>query len=243
MDPRHAMLGHGPRRATLDTVVPLTAALQGGPQLRSRWLGQEEHNLMLALGMVRAATRAIAALEPKLQRAQELLRAPQRTAATSLDLKRVAADAARTVQSTELQGRPLLDGTTAVFNRPDRESGEQLRIELPDLTSVVLGDEGLEAFALGAFDRKKADLLAMAIAAQLQSSKNTLRDAERQLVALLQQFDTQRRNAAAALCEQALDRLASSLRSRVVRAGGAALAAQGGLSNRAALLVLGRDED
>jgi len=47
--------------------------LRGSSQLRSRLLGQEEQSVMLALGLVRAATRTLLALEPKLLRAGELL--------------------------------------------------------------------------------------------------------------------------------------------------------------------------
>src|SRR4051812_3443003 len=108
--------------------------LRGGSQLRSRLLAQEEQNVMLALGLVRAAIRTFLALEPKLLRAAELLSRfeTSKEAAARTELGKLCDELSRTVASATFEGRPIFESARAVFDVDDaRRNGEPLTLSLP----------------------------------------------------------------------------------------------------------------
>jgi hypothetical protein len=217
--------------------------LAGTSQQRSRLLGQEEQNVMLALGFVRAASRTLLALEPKLLRASELLlrvEGPREAAVTRVELGKLFDELVRAVNSATFEGRLIFDHATAVFDVDDaRRNGEPLTVSLPDLRSVLLGELGLEQFLTRARGRFDIDRMADALRAAAADGKAMLRESERHLAVLLTHFHRQRRehlNRAAPHVD--LEQTAARLRDRVQSAGSAALVVQGDLSTRATSLVL-----
>ena len=212
----------------------------------SRVLGQEEHNVMLALGLVRAAARTLLSLEPQVLRASELidrLDTPRETAAIRGDLKKVAEQISHALADATFDGRPMFEGETAMFDVEDtRQSGEPLRIALPDLASLVHAETGLVDFAARKRTRLEAERMAEALRSGLGAGRAALRDAEQQLSVLLTHFHRQRSDHPRERgSEPDLVHVAVHLRDRVMRAGHAALAAQGELSIRASSLVLNDD--
>ncbi len=217
--------------------------LAGSSQQQSRLLGQEEQNVMLALGFVRAAARTLLAIEPKLARASELLlRAgpPREAAATRVELGKVYDDLSRTVANAVFEGRVIFESANAVFDVDDaRRNGEPLTVALPDLQSVLHGEQGLEQFLTRARARGDIERMADALVATGADGKVMLREAERHLSVLLTHFHRQRREHLQRGAPQPdLARAAELLRDRVRNAGGDALIAQGDLSTRASSLVL-----
>jgi hypothetical protein len=217
--------------------------LAGTSQQRSRLLGQEEQNVMLALGLVRAASRTLLALEPKLLRASELLlrvEGPREAAATRVELGKLFDELTRAVSSAVFEGRLIFDSATAVFDVDDaRRNGEPLTVPIPDLRSVLLGDRGLEQFLTRARVRFDMERMADALRAAAADGKAMLRESERHLAVLLTHFHRQRRERLHLASAHAdLEQIAARLRERVQSAGSAALIAQGDLSTRATSLVL-----
>jgi hypothetical protein len=217
--------------------------LAGASQQRSRLLGQEEQNVMLALGLVRAASRALLSLEPKLLRASELLlrvEAPREAAATRVELGKVFDELVRAVNSATFEGKPIFDSATAVFDVDDaRRNGEPLTVSLPDLRSVLLGESGLEHFLTRARMRFDVERMANSLRAAAADGKAVLRESERHLSVLLTHFHRQRRERLNRATPQLdLEQTAARLRDRVQSAGKAALVVQGDLSTRATSLVL-----
>lgn len=217
--------------------------LPGSSQQRSRLLGQEEQNVMLALGLVRAAARTLLAIEPKLSRASELLvrvEPPREAAATRLELGKLYDDVSRTVSSAVFEGRSIFESASAVFDVDDaRRNGEPLTVALPDLQSVLHGENGLEQFLTRARVRGDVERMADALSAVSADGKAMLREAERHLSVLLTHFHRQRREHQHRGASHAdLAQAAALLRDRVQSAGSAALIAQGDLSTRATSLVL-----
>lgn len=218
-------------------------------RLRSRTLGQEEHNVMLALGLVRAASQALVLVEPKLVRASELVRGGgiPRAAAGRTELTRLIDDLNRNLLRASFEGYRLLDGGDVMFTvgdaREARESSGPLRIALPDLSSVVVGAGGLGDFATRSVERAEGERMAERILAVLTAGKLTLRAAEQQLSVLLAHFHQQRSHYTHLIAhDNDLEKIAIVLGQRVVLAGLAALAAQGDLSTRSQSLVLNADE-
>jgi hypothetical protein len=228
--------------AGLPSTIP-ELHLGGSSQQQSRLLGQEEQNVMLALGFVRAAARALLALEPKLLRASELLlriEPPREAAATRLELGKLYDELSRAVASAVFEGRPIFENASAVFDVDDaRRNGEPLTVALPDLQSVLYGEQGLEQFLTRARVRGDIERMADTLVATSADGKAMLREAERQLSVLLTHFHRQRREELQRGVPQPdLARAAALLRDRVQSAGSAALIAQGDLSTRASSLVL-----
>src|SRR5262249_40360857 len=127
--------------STLGDLSP-EVSLRGSSQLRSRMLGQEEHNVMLALGVVRAAKLALLQLEPKLLRVYELLISldTPREGSARVELSKLRDELGRALSSAACEGYALLDGGCAVFDVEDtRRTGEPLQVSLPDLASVLHG--------------------------------------------------------------------------------------------------------
>jgi flagellin-like hook-associated protein FlgL len=217
--------------------------LPGSSQQRSRLLGQEEQNVMLALGLVRAAASVLLSIEPKLSRARELLlrvEPPREAAATRVELGTLYDDVSRTVASAVFEGRLIFESATAVFDVDDaRRNGEPLTVSLPDLQSVLRGANGLEQFLTRARVRGDVERMADALTAVSADGKAMLREAERHLSVLLTHFHRQRREHGNRGAQPAdLAQAAARLRDRVQHAGTEALIAQGELSTRATSLVL-----
>jgi hypothetical protein len=230
-----------PAGTSLESQAP-EGWLRSSSQLRSRVLGQEEHAVMLALGLVRAATRTLLALEPKLVRASELLLSldTPRGAAARVELGKLYDDLNRTIGAAVFEGRPMFDGGSAVFDVDDaRRNGEPLTVTLPDLDGVLHGEQGLEDFLSRARLRFEVERMANTLRASVADGKNMLREADRQLSVLLTHFHRQRREPAEPDATRSdLAQTAARLRERVLSAGSAALLAQGELSSRASSLVL-----
>jgi hypothetical protein len=228
--------------ASVPSTIP-ELHLAGTSQQRSRLLGQEEQNVMLALGLVRAAARTLLALEPKLLRASELLlrvEAPREAAATRVELGKLFDELVRTVNGTTFEGRLIFDSATAVFDVDDaRRNGEPLTVSMPDLRSVLFGDHGLEYFLTRARVRFDVERMADALRAAAADGKAILRESERHLSVLLTHFHRQRRERLTLGSPHAdLEQTAARLRDRVQSDGTAALIVQGDLSTRATSLVL-----
>ncbi|HKU39010.1 MAG TPA: hypothetical protein VJR89_12705 [Polyangiales bacterium] len=218
----------------------------GSSQLRSRTLGQGEHNVMLALGMLRAGKAALGELEPKLLRVYELLVSldtPREGSARS-ELAKLRDELTRALNAASFDGHALFEGGCAVFDVEDsRRSGEPLSVTLPDLATALHGQQGLTEFLARRRPRAEAERTAERMRLALQDARHVLRDAERQLSALLTHFHRQRSEHAAPADRNAdLAQTAVRLGQHVLRAGSLALLAQGELSTRASSLVLGSDE-
>jgi hypothetical protein len=195
---------------------------------------------MLALGLVRAAERALLELEPKLMRAAELLGRFEtpREAAARLELKKLFDELSRGVSGATFEGRPIFERTRAVFDVNDaRRNGEPLTIALPDLDAVVHGEQGLAHFLGRARIRFEVERMAELLASTVSDGKQMLSEADHQLSVLLTHFHAQRRERTEVEPPD-LERAATRLREQVQRAGHAALSAQGELSTRASSLVL-----
>jgi hypothetical protein len=245
LPPRHSSYApYAP--STQSSVAPSSPApdlyAQGSSQLRSRLLGQEEQHVMLALGLVRAASRTLLALEPKLLRASELLSRFEtaREAAARVELGKVYDELCRAVDGATFEGRPIFESGSAVFDVDDAlHTGEPLTLTLPDLDSLLHGEQGLENFLARARVRFEIERMAEALRSAVADGKVQLRDADRQLSVLLTHFHRQRREPPQPDAPGAdLAQTAARLSERVQRAGSAALAAQGELSARASSLVL-----
>ena len=152
--------------------------LGGSSQQQSRLLGQEEQNVMLALGLVRAASSALLALEPKLLRASELLlriEAPREAAATRVELGKLYDELSRAVASAVFEGRVIFESASAVFDVDDAQrNGEPLTVGLPDLQSVLYGERGLEQFLTRARVRGDVERMADALVAASADGKAML---------------------------------------------------------------------
>jgi hypothetical protein len=213
----------------------------GSSQLRSRLLGQDEQNVMLALGLVRTASRALLGLEPKLLRAAELLSRFEsaREAAARMELGKIYDELSRTVASAVFEGRPIFESASTVFDVDDaRRKGESLMVTLPDFQSLLHGEDGLEHFLSRARIRFEVERMSSALRTFVTDGKTMLNEADRQLSVLLTHFHRQRRENPALVAPQDLVQTATRLSERVQSAGNAALAAQGELSTRASSLVL-----
>lgn len=221
-------------------------SLRGSSQLRSRMLGQEEHNVMLALGVVRASKLALVQLEPKLLRVYELLISldtPHEGGARA-ELAKLRDELGRAVSAAAFEGHALLDGGCAVFDVEDtRRTGEPLSVGLPDLASVLHGTGGLDEFTSRRRPRAEAEQMAEQLRIALQDARDKLREGDRQLSVLLTHFHRQRSEHAGDVDNSKdLAQTAALLGQRVLRAGNQALLTQGELSPRASLLVLGNDD-
>jgi hypothetical protein len=204
---------------------------------------------MLALGLVRAASQALSLVEPKLTRASELVRGVgmPRAAAGRTELTRLIDDLNRSLSRASFEGYRLLEGGNVMFTvgdaREARQASEPLRIALPDLTSVVLGVNGLGELATRSLERAEGERMAERIHEALTAGKLTLREAAQQLSVLLAHLHQQRSHYTHLIAhDHDLAAIAVLLGQRVVHAGLAALAAQGDLSTRSQSLVLNADE-
>lgn len=195
---------------------------------------------MLALGLVRAAQRHLFALEPVMLRACELLDridTPREGTARS-DLRKIAAELSRALAEASFEGQPLFEGGSSMFDVEDsRQRGEPLKVTLPTLTALVSGEHGLERYLSKRRDRAESSSIAEALRAGLHDGKSLVREAAQQLSVLLSHFHRQRSDRLPGSAPD-LASAAARLGERVVRAGHAALAAQGELSTRASSLVL-----
>jgi flagellin-like hook-associated protein FlgL len=233
------------RAVTMHSLLPLRST-QGGSQARSRTLGQGEHNVMLALGLVRAAQRALSLVEPKVQRACELALSggSARGAVLLNELSRLMDELAKATREAMFEGHRLLDGASPMFTVDDAvQGGEPLRVDLPDLESALFGERGLAAHARITAARADTELAVQATRASIRDGKLALERAEQQLGVLLDHFHQQRAQYDAGADGQALARIAEALRRRVVDAGRSALAAQGDLSARTFSLVLDAEQN
>lgn len=224
------------------SALPLRAT-QAGPQARSRTLGQGEQNVMLALGLVRAAQRALLTVEPKVQRACELtLSSGARGAVHHNERSRLIDELSRAIREAVFEGHRLLDGGRPTFTVDDGgRHREPLRVDLPDLAGALFGERGLAEHMRLTAPRANSELAAQATLASVREGKQWLERAEQQLAELLGHFHQQRAQARTGADVQALARSAEALRRRVVGAGRSALAAQGDLSARTLSLVLGAE--
>lgn len=240
LPPRPA--GYVTSRGTKESETPLPEVyLPGSSQLRSRVLGKDEHNAMLALGLVRAAGRTWLALEPKLLRASELLLSlgPGRESASRAELGKLYDELNRTIAGATFEGKPMFDGECAVFDVEDaRHNGEPLSVSLPDLSMLLRGERGLDGFLARARSRFDLEQMAEVLRAAVADGKAMLRESDRQLSVLLTHFHRQRHDPTVRGAEPDLAIAAAKLSERVMRAGSAAFAAQGELSTRASSLVL-----
>ncbi|HKP56423.1 MAG TPA: hypothetical protein VJV78_06880 [Polyangiales bacterium] len=220
-------------------------SLRGGSQVRSRVLGQEERNVMLALGVVRAAKLGLLQLEPKLLRAYELLISldTSREASARAELEKLRDELGRALAAAEYEGYALFDGGSAVFDMEDtRRTGEPLSVGLPDLADALHGEQGLAEFLTRRRSRPESERMAERLRLCLQDARHALREADQQLSELLTHFHRQRSEHGPEVDQADLAQTAALLGQRVLRAGTQALVAQGELSTRASSLVLSSDD-
>jgi hypothetical protein len=216
---------------------------------RGRLLAQFEHNAMLALGLVRAGLLALQGVTGLLERATQLLSRHHGVlepgAANSL--RRVFDELAQHVQNASHDGHSLLTGVSVAFalDDPWQAASEPLHIALPDLSSSVLGEAGVQELQLGARTTVAPILQRLnAVRSALQQGQVSMQQAGEQLSVVLTRLDANRvKSAPGPEAADTFDRLAEQVRDHVLRAGASALRVQGAPSTRAAWLVEGFEEN